>query len=283
MEEFIKIESIQFKYNDNKIILNDISLEINKGEFIAILGHNGCGKSTLAKHLNSLFIPLKGRVLVDNLDTKSDLRKIYDIRSKVGLVLQNPDNQIVASIVEEDVAFGPENLGIKASEIRKRVDESLKCVGMYKYKNYDSYKLSGGQKQRIAIAGILAMKPKCIVLDEPTSMLDPLGKEEVLNTIRKLNKEKKITIVLITHFMEEAILANRIIVLDKGSILTQGSPKEVFSKIDLLKRHGLGVPQSIELIDKLNKLGFNLLLTSLSVKECVDQIKNVITPKERDN
>lgn len=241
---FISLENVVFSYSDNENnknaekALDGVSLDIKKGEFIALLGHNGCGKSTVAKHLNAMLLPDNGRVTVDGDDT-ADEEKTYDIRKKVGLVLQNPDNQLVASIVEEDVAFGPENLGIPPLEIRRRVDYALKAVDMYDYREHAPYKLSGGQKQRVAIAGILAMLPECIVLDEPTAMLDPNGRNEVLSTLLKLNKEKNITVVLITHYMDEAVLADRVVVMDSGKILTQGTPDEVFSQVELLKDIGL--------------------------------------------
>lgn len=232
---FISLDNISFSYSDiengqpYKNAVDGVSLNIEKGEFVALLGHNGCGKSTVAKHLNAMLLPDKGKVYVDGDDT-SDENKTYDIREKVGLVLQNPDNQLVASVVEEDVAFGPENLGIPPKEIRQRVDDALKAVDMYDYREHAPFKLSGGQKQRIAIAGILAMQPQCIVLDEPTAMLDPNGRDEVMTTLLKLNREKNMTVVLITHYMEEAVLADRVVVMDAGKILTQGTPEDVFHR-----------------------------------------------------
>ncbi len=246
---FISLDNISFSYSDiesgqpYKNAVDGVSLNIEKGEFVALLGHNGCGKSTVAKHLNAMLLPDKGKVYVDGDDT-SDENKTYDIREKVGLVLQNPDNQLVASVVEEDVAFGPENLGIPPKEIRQRVDDALKAVDMYDYREHAPFKLSGGQKQRIAIAGILAMQPQCIVLDEPTAMLDPNGRDEVMTTLLKLNREKNMTVVLITHYMEEAVLADRVVVMDAGKILTQGTPEDVFSQAELLKKHRLDVPQA---------------------------------------
>lgn len=280
MKPFIQTQNLQFKYNDNddNFILNNISLEIAKGEFVVILGQNGCGKSTLLKHFNALFLPSAGKVFVEGIDTSIE-EKTYEIRSKVGLVLQNPDNQIVSSIVEEDVAFGPENLGIEPSEIRSRVDSALKSVNMYEYRKQDCYKLSGGQKQRLAIAGIIAMNPSCILLDEPTAMLDPIGRDEVLETVKYLNKEKNMTIVLITHFMEEAACADRIIVLDKGKILTQGTPREVFSQVELLQKHGLDVPAESMLLTRLSKSGINVQVDAIGLNECVTQLQKAIQGK----
>ena len=234
---FIHVENVTFRYGTDdplslKEALSGVSLAVEKGEFVALLGHNGCGKSTLAKHFNAMLLPTSGKVFVDGMDTTEEALK-YEIRRRVGLVLQNPDNQLVASIVEEDVAFGPENLGVPPKEIRQRVDDALKAVEMYDYRLAAPYKLSGGQKQRVAIAGIIAMQPECIVLDEPTAMLDPRGRTEVLDTIHKLNQELGITIVLITHYMDEAVTADRVVVMDSGRILTEGTPKEVFSKVEL--------------------------------------------------
>lgn len=278
---FISLENIVFSYTDDenensvKNAVDGVSLNIEKGEFVALLGHNGCGKSTIAKHLNAMLLPDSGRVLIDGDDT-SDEEKTYDIRKKVGLVLQNPDNQLVASIVEEDVAFGPENLGIPPQEIRERVDYALKAVGMYDYRKHAPYKLSGGQKQRVAIAGILAMLPECIVLDEPTAMLDPNGRDEVLSTLLKLNKEKNITVVLITHYMDEAVLADRVVVMDSGKILTQGTPDEVFSQVELLKKHRLDVPQSTELAYKLRGCGVKIDKMPLDTEACVKMLEGVL-------
>ena len=287
MEDFIKVENVSFQYvneaDDDPLtavnVLKNISLNIKKGEFIALLGHNGCGKSTMAKLLNAMLFPQQGRVLVNGIDT-ADEDKRYDIRKTVGLVLQNPDNQLVASIVEEDVAFGPENLGIDPKEIRIRVDEALKAVDMYEYRAHAPFKLSGGQKQRVAIAGIIAMQPQCLVLDEPTAMLDPKGRDEVMATIKKLNKEKGITIVLITHYMEEAVQADRVVVMDDGAVLVQGEPHEVFSQVELLKRHRLDVPQATELIYRLR--GRGLLgekapkYMPLDSDECVSLIDKIL-------
>lgn len=278
---FISLENVVFSYTDDENVksvknaVDGVSLDIKKGEFVALLGHNGCGKSTIAKHLNAMLLPDSGRVLIDGDDT-SDEEKTYDIRKKVGLVLQNPDNQLVASIVEEDVAFGPENLGIPPQEIRERVDYALKAVGMYEYREHAPFKLSGGQKQRVAIAGILAMLPECIVLDEPTAMLDPNGRDEVLSTLIKLNKEKNITVVLITHYMDEAVLADRVVVMDSGKILTQGTPDEVFSQVELLKKHRLDVPQSTELANKLCGCGVKIDKMPLDTEACVKMLEEVL-------
>lgn len=279
--KFISAENVCFSYedvNEGKKVSNavdGVTLSIDKGEFVAIIGHNGCGKSTLAKLFNAMLLPDSGKVYVDGLDT-NDEEKTFDIRKRVGLVLQNPDNQLVASIVEEDVAFGPENLGVEPSEIRKRVDAALKAVGMYEYREHASYKLSGGQKQRIAIAGILAIEPDCIVLDEPTAMLDPSGRNEVIPTLIKLNRERGITVVLITHFMDEAVQADRVVVMDGGKILTQGKPDEVFSQVELLKKHRLDVPQSAELIHRLIGCGVKADKIPLDEQECVRLLEEVL-------
>lgn len=279
--EFISIDNISFSYSDSensnlvKNTVDNFSLKIKKGEFIALLGHNGCGKSTVAKHLNAMLLPDSGKVYVDGDDT-SDEDKTYNIRKKVGLVLQNPDNQLVASIVEEDVAFGPENLGVAPDVIRQRVDEALKTVDMYEYRTHAPYKLSGGQKQRVAIAGILAMQPQCIVLDEPTAMLDPNGRSEVMSTLLKLNKDKNMTVILITHYMEEAVLADRVIVMDEGRILIQGTPEEVFSQVELLKKHRLDVPQATELAYKLSGCGIKTDKIPLNDEDCVKMLEEVL-------
>ena len=244
-----------------------MTLGVKKGEFVALLGHNGSGKSTIAKHFNAMLLPTGGKVYADGMDTLDDAFQ-YEIRRRVGLVLQNPDNQLVASIVEEDVAFGPENLGVPPEEIRQRVDDALRAVDMYEYRLNAPYKLSGGQKQRIAIAGILAMKPDCIVLDEPTAMLDPRGREEVLSTITKLNRENGITVVLITHYMDEAVRAGRVVVMDNGKILLDGAPREVFSHVELLKQHQLDVPQATELVYRLKAMGCALPDGVLNEEEC---------------
>lgn len=272
---FVSAENVKFSYdNQGNNALNGVNLAIEKGEFVALLGHNGCGKSTMAKLLNALNIPDEGIVFVNGMNTKEE-KLTYQIRRNVGLVLQNPDNQLVASIVEEDVAFGPENLGVEPSEIRKRVDDALKAVGMYEYRLHAPHKLSGGQKQRVAIAGILAMNPKCVVFDEPTAMLDPKGREEVLNAIKTLHKNC-ITVVLITHYMDEAILADRVVVMEKGKVLTQGTPYEVFSQVSLLKKYGLDVPQATELAYKLTGVGLRYTKVPLDDKEFVDLLLEVL-------
>lgn len=279
--EFISAQNVCFSYSEieeGKSVVNavdGVSIDIKKGEFVALLGHNGCGKSTMAKHFNAMLVPDSGKVFVDGDDT-SDEKKTYDIRRKVGLVQQNPDNQLVASIVEEDVAFGPENLGVPPEEIRVRVDEALKAVDMYEYRKNAPFKLSGGQKQRIAIAGVLAMQTECIVLDEPTAMLDPNGRSEVLSTLVKLNKEKNLTVVLITHYMDEAVLADRVVVMDSGKILTQGKPEEVFSQVELLKKHRLDVPQATELAYKLRGCGVRLDRLPLTTEDCVAMLEEVL-------
>ena len=281
--DYISVQNVTFQYESQgdaetvskKQVLKEISFDIKKGEFVAILGHNGSGKSTIAKHLNAMLLPSSGKVFIDGMDT-ADEKHTYDIRRKVGLVLQNPDNQLVASIVEEDVAFGPENLGIPSDEIRERVDEALTAVDMYEYRLHAPHKLSGGQKQRIAIAGIIAMKPDCIVLDEPTAMLDPKGRQEVMDTIIKLNRENGITIVMITHYMEEAVLADKVYVIDNGKMLTSGVPREVFSQVELLKKHRLDVPQATELCYKLRACGVEIPELPLTEEECTSMLKEVL-------
>ncbi|MEG2934940.1 MAG: energy-coupling factor transporter ATPase [Clostridium sp.] len=274
-ENMIQCKDLYYEYikedGESKNALDGVNLDIKQGEFLVVLGHNGSGKSTLAKHFNALNIPSSGNVFIDGLDTK-DTDKLWDIRKKIGMVFQNPDNQIVATIVEEDVAFGPENLGVEPSEIRLRVDEALKQVHMYDYRKHGPHLLSGGQKQRIAIAGILAMKTKCIVLDEPTAMLDPSGRKEVLNTMLELNRKFGITIVLITHFMEEAVNADRVIVLDKGKIINEGTPREIFSKVKIMKEIGLDVPQVTELAYELQKEGINISTDIINIDEMVDTL-----------
>jgi energy-coupling factor transport system ATP-binding protein len=275
----IKTENLTFSYG-NADILNGINLNIEKGSFVAVLGHNGSGKSTLAKHFNAILLPTGGKVYINSMDTK-DEKHTFDIRSNVGMVFQNPDNQMVAAIVEDEVAFAPENLGVEPKEIRRRVDEALKTVDMTKYAQNSPANLSGGQKQRIAIASVLAMEPECIVLDEPTAMLDPKGRDEVLKTIKMLNRDKKITIVLITHYMDEAVQADRTIVVDNGEILIDGTPKQVFKNVELLKKVGLDVPQVTELAYELNKCGIDIPSDILNVEECFDELVRLIGEKRR--
>ena len=266
-----KYTSIEDEKEVDKYALKGVNLEVKKGEFLVVLGHNGSGKSTIAKHINALLLPSEGKVIVDGLDT-SDENNLWNIRSKAGMVFQNPDNQLVATIVEEDVAFGPENLGIEPKEIRRRVDESLDRVGMSEYKRHAPHLLSGGQKQRVAIAGVLAMQPECIVFDEPTAMLDPSGRKDVMNSIKQLNKEYGITIVLITHYMDEAAQGDRIVVVDDGKIIIEGAPKKVFSEVEKMKKIGLDVPQVTELAYELNKSGINISTEILNVDEMVDAL-----------
>ena len=272
MREAISVNHLAYSYPgvDNTpgvAVFEDLDLSVEEGSFVAILGSNGCGKSTLAKHFNAILLPSGGKVYVCGMDTSNE-DKLISIRKNVGMVFQNPDNQIVANVVEEDVAFGPENLGIAAPAIRQRVDRALKQVGMYEYREHAPHLLSGGQKQRVAIAGIIAMEPKCIVLDEPTAMLDPKGRREVLETIEALNREKGITVILITHHMDEAARAQRVVVLDHGAVVADGTPKEVFSHVELLHKVGMAAPETVELCYALNKQGFALPLDSLSVEEC---------------
>ena len=285
----IKLENVSFKYpayeNEGDLFaVNDVSLEINEGEFVAILGHNGSGKSTTAKLINMVLTPNRGRIFIEGKEITDENitdNDIFEVRKKIGMVFQNPDNQIVATIVEEDVAFGPENLGVEPSEIRKRVDEALDIVGMKEYARHAPHKLSGGQKQRVAIAGVIAMKPKCIIFDESTAMLDPIGRKEVMNTILRLNREEKITVILITHYMNEAILADRVVVMKNGEIFLQGTPNDVFTQPDALNKVGLEVPQSIELIHRLNKeLGFNIPLKVYDMDTCAELIKEEIEKRK---
>ncbi len=254
-----------------KLAIDGVNITINKGEFVVVLGHNGSGKSTFAKHINALLIPTEGKISVSGYDTSKE-ENVWNVRSKAGMVFQNPDNQIVATIVEEDVAFGPENLGVEPKEIRRRVDESLKRVNMYDYKKHGPHLLSGGQKQRVAIAGILAMMPECIVLDEPTAMLDPSGRKEVINTIMDLNKNNGMTIVYITHFMEEAVAADKIYVMDSGKVIVEGKPREVFQNEEVMKNLGLDVPQMTELAYELNKSGVNIKSDILTIDEMVREL-----------
>ena len=281
-EKLIELKNVTYVYEADEegepgyAAVKDVSLDIHKGEFAVILGHNGSGKSTLAKLMNAIYEPSEGTVTVKGIPADSE-ENGDKIRRIVGMVFQNPDNQIVATIVEDDVAFGPENLGVEPSEIRRRVDEALKTVGMYEYREREPHKLSGGQKQRVAIAGVLAMQTECIILDEPTAMLDPVGREEVINTIRRLNKEMGITVVLITHFMEEAVLADRVIVFDGGRCIAEGTPREIFSQPRFLIDHGLDIPQSAQLS---NALGFEEC--ALTPEECVDKIVEMMGGAKND-
>lgn len=268
----IKTENLHFTYaGDEHETLHGVDLEIEEGSFVAILGHNGSGKSTLAKLFNGILLPNEGRVLVDGIDTTHE-DKLLDVRRTIGLVFQNPDNQIVANVVEDDVAFAPENLGVEPAEIRRRVDAALRTVGMYEYRLHAPHLLSGGQKQRVAIAGVLAMQPRCIVLDEPTAMLDPIGRREVISTVTRLCREEGITVVLITHHMSECIGADRLIVMSEGNIIADGAPREVFSQVELLQGEGLSVPATTQLIYELNTGGWDLPLTALTVDECADAV-----------
>ena len=283
MSNFIEFENVSFAYRDEEEgtevrVIENLDLGIEKGDFVCILGHNGCGKSTTAKLCNAILVPQSGRVLVDGIDTR-DEEKINDIRKKVGMVFQNPDNQIVATIVEDDVAFGPENLGIAPEEIRHRVDEALKQVEMYDFRLSEPHKLSGGQKQRVAIAGIIAMQPECIVLDEPTAMLDPRGRREVMKTVKMLNEDFGITVIFITHYMDEAVKAKRVVVMDEGKIILDGSPREVFTHIDTLKSVGLDVPEATELAMLLNKDGIKIKKDVLDIDELLDCVIGLLEDK----
>lgn len=281
MEPILSARDVSFAYDNYEekqlppIVLEDVSLDIQPGEFVAVLGHNGSGKSTLAKHFNAILLPTAGTVYVGGIDTKQEDR-LYDIRQTAGMVFQNPDNQLVATIVEEDVAFALENLGVPPEEIRRRVDESLKAVGMYEYREHAPHQLSGGQKQRVAIAGIIAMRPKCIVLDEPTAMLDPQGRREVLRTIRQLGDQFGITVVLITHYMDEAAQCDRVVVVDNGKVILDGAPRAVFSHVEQLKKVGLDVPQVTELVWMLRKDGYNLPDDIIFEDECVQAIEKLL-------
>ena len=282
MEKFIEAKNISFSYINEMeeppvktTVFENLSLDIYKGEFVAVLGHNGSGKSTLAKCMNAINIPQSGEVVVNGMSIK-DPEKLLDIRQSVGMVFQNPDNQIVATVVEEDVAFALENMGVEPGEIRRRVDNALKTVGMYKYRLHAPHKLSGGQKQRVAIAGILAMSPECILLDEPTAMLDPKGRQEVLKTIKELNKNNGVTIVLITHYMDEAVQADRVVVMDNGKIVMSDKPKKIFSRVKKLKDIGLDVPQVTELVYSLNQDGYGLDPEIITEDECVDALYELL-------
>ena len=273
-DKIIEVQNLTFEYTSDEAIhraIDEFDIEISKGEFVAIIGHNGSGKSTLSKNLNAILVPTKGDVLIGGMNTRDDDR-LWDIRQTAGMVFQNPDNQIVATIVEEDVAFGCENLGIEPSEIRKRVDDALKSVDMYEYKDRQPHLLSGGQKQRVAIAGIIAMRPECIIFDEATAMLDPSGRKEVMSTIKKLNKEYNITVLHITHFMEEAVEADRVVVMEKGRKILEGSPREVFSHVDELKSIGLDVPYMTDLSKRLVAQGIDIKSDVLTVDEMVGEL-----------
>lgn len=282
-DTFIKFDNVSFAYDSEEEqpirAVNDFSLAVPEGQFMAILGHNGCGKSTVAKLVNGILVPTKGKVTVAGMDT-SDEDKTVDIRRNVGMVFQNPDNQIVATIVEDDVAFGPENLGVEPSEIRKAVDAALKAVGMYEFRKREPHRLSGGQKQRVAIAGVIAMNTKCIVMDEPTAMLDPQGRKEVIDTIMKLNKEFGITVILITHFMDEAVKADRVVVMDDGCIALDSTPKQVFRNVEKIKALGLDVPQATELVYRLRKRGMKLPDDILDENECAEAVLKLLEVKK---
>ena len=276
MSTAIQVEHLNYSYpgvddTPGVPVFTDLSLQIEEGSFVAILGSNGCGKSTLAKHFNSILLPCGGKVYVWGMDSANE-DKLIAIRRTTGMVFQNPDNQIVANVVEEDVAFGPENLGVASPAIRHRVDAALKQVGMYEFREHAPHLLSGGQKQRIAIAGVIAMEPKCIVLDEPTAMLDPKGRREVIETVRRLNQEKKITVILITHHMDEAAQAQRVVVLHKGDVVLDGAPSKVFSQVQKLHEIGLAAPDTVELCWELNKKGFNISLEQLNPEECAQTL-----------
>ena len=279
----LRAEDVRFDYvYENEApqsVLCGIDLTIEKGSFVALLGHNGCGKSTLAKHFNAILLPTGGRVLVEKMDTAED-KNTYPIRRRVGMVLQNPDNQLVSTIVEEDVAFGPENLGLEPAEIRRRVDEALAVVDMTAYRDHSPHKLSGGQKQRIAIAGVLAMHPDCLVLDEPTAMLDPQGRQEVLDTVCRLNREQGMTVILITHYMEEAALADRVVVMDEGRVLADGTPRTIFADVDKMREWGLDVPQPTALCAALRQQGVDIPAELLTAEECAQALWKLMNDRK---
>ena len=272
-DTILTAENLKFRYDAEQPVyaLDGVSVQVKRGEFVAVLGANGCGKSTLAKHFNAILLPESGKVYVEGMDT-ADEDKLYDIRQTVGMVFQNPDNQIVATVVEEDVAFALENLGVPQDEMRRRVDDSMKMAGIYEYRERAPHNLSGGQKQRVAIAGVLAMKPKCIVLDEPTAMLDPQGRREVIETVERLNREEGMTVVLITHHMDEATHAGRVVAMNDGKIVADGTPAEVFSQVELLRSVGLSVPETTELLYALRADGFDLPLDALSIDQCAQAL-----------
>ena len=280
----IKFDNVSFAYKADEGetvatgVVDGFSLDVPEGQFLAILGHNGCGKSTVAKLMNGILVPDSGTVIVDGMDTSYD-EKVIDVRKTVGMVFQNPDNQIVATIVEDDVAFGPENLGVAPEEIRKRVDDALKAVGMYEFRGREPHRLSGGQKQRVAIAGVIAMNTKCVVMDEPTAMLDPQGRQEVMDTIRMLNKERGITVILITHYMDEAVKADHVVVMDKGEIVLDNEPRKVFKNVEKLKALGLDVPQATELAYRLKQAGFPIADDILDEEECAAAILKALEVK----
>ena len=278
MEPIMEATRVSFSYEEeaeSPLVLDGISLTVSRGEFLAVLGHNGSGKSTLAKHFNAILLPQQGRVVVEGMNTAEE-EKLYDIRQTVGMVFQNPDNQIVATIVEEDVAFALENMGVPPAEIRQRVDDALRSVGMYEYREHAPHQLSGGQKQRIAIAGVIAMRPRCIVLDEPTAMLDPRGRAEVMKTLRELNREHGITIALITHYMDEAAQCDRVVVVDRGKLLLDGTPREVFRQVDRLKGVGLDVPQVTELMHELRRAGLEVREDIITEEECAAELARLL-------
>ncbi len=278
-QTILETKDLHFRYDEEEgpspVVLDGVDLQIEEGTFVAVLGHNGSGKSTLAKHMNAILLPTGGKVYVDGMDT-ADEAKLLDIRRTVGMVFQNPDNQIVANVVEEDVAFAPENLGVPPEEIRRRVDDALKAVGMYEYREHAPHLLSGGQKQRVAIAGVIAMQPRCIVLDEPTAMLDPIGRSEVLKTIKQLNRASGVTVVLITHHMDEAAQADRLVVMSKGKVIADGVPREVFKQVEKLKEVGLTVPETTELLWELQKAGVDVSLDALSDEECAQTLYQLL-------
>ena len=278
-QAILETKDLHFRYDEEEgpspVVLDGVDLQIQAGTFVAVLGHNGSGKSTLAKHMNAILLPTGGKVYVDCMDT-ADEEKLMDIRRTVGMVFQNPDNQIVANVVEEDVAFAPENLGVPPEEIRRRVDDALKAVGMYEYREHAPHLLSGGQKQRVAIAGVIAMQPRCIVLDEPTAMLDPIGRSEVLKTIKELNRTSGVTVVLITPHMDEAAQADRLVVMSKGKVIADGAPREVFKQVEALKEVGLTVPETTELLWELRKAGVDVSLDALNDEECARELYQLL-------
>ena len=284
MAAIIQTRDLRFSYpaaeGVTPVVLDGVSLDIEEGTFVAVLGHNGSGKSTLAKHMNAILLPSGGAVYVDGIDT-ADENRLLELRRTVGMVFQNPDNQIVANVVEEDVAFAPENLGVPPSEIRQRVDDALKAVNMYGYREHAPHLLSGGQKQRVAIAGVIAMRPRCIVLDEPTAMLDPIGRNDVLRTIKTLNRERGVTVVLITHHMDEAAQADRLIVMSDGKIVQDGPPREVFQQVETLRATGLDVPETVSLLYELRKEGLDLPLDALSDEACADAICQLFSAEKK--